>query len=438
MDEAQTVPLTWQDQAVADLEHWSDPWNIQLEVASAEALDADRLSDAVRAACTRHPLMGARLERGGPWAARSSWRPGAALPVEVRTVDVSSDGELDELRSELYGVHFDLTEGPLLRVVLVRRTGEDDLVLFCAAHPVVDGIGLLRFVLSVTRAYRELPDPGDPVPLSQARDLQRLIRPASWSERVLRAGEGGAKLLGALNPPARVAPDSALREDRPGLTHWSLDSSVLGDLDEVRAPGVTLNDVLLAGVMIAVQQWNDQRHRGADKVQLFMPVSLRPPEWSTEIVSNLVSYASISTTRSERSDLASAALFVSRRTRPVVRTGAARGTQDLLRWVDPLPLAIKDQMPRLLTLTGDRFVDTAVVSNLGRPATVPSFTDDEAPALRFTPPCWSAASISLGAVSSGDTLHLGLRHRLSTLDRDAGRRFAELVTQVLTTRDAGS
>jgi hypothetical protein len=89
-------------------------------------------------------------------------------------------------------------------------------------------------------------------------------------------------------------------------------------------------------------------------------------------------------------------------------------------------------MPHLLTLTGNRFVDTAVVSNLGRAAELPSFEGGQPEWMYVTPPYWSAAAISVGAVSVSGALQLGLRHRLTTLDDDAAADFADqLVAELL-------
>jgi hypothetical protein len=88
-------------------------------------------------------------------------------------------------------------------------------------------------------------------------------------------------------------------------------------------------------------------------------------------------------------------------------------------------------MPHLLTLTGNRLVDSAVVSNLGRPDAMPSFGLEAPTVVQFTPPYLSAASFYVGAISSGGYLHLGLRHRLKALDGPAGRRFADLLVEIL-------
>ena len=166
----------------------------------------------------------------------------------------------------------------------------------------------------------------------------------------------------------------------------------------------------------------------------FMPVNLRPAEWSTDVVSNMFSYVSVSTMRRDRPDLASAAKAVAKQTAPIRRAARAGGTQDLLRLISPLPLGVKRRMPGLLRLTGNRFVDTAVVTNLGRRKEVASFFGDHPREFYFTPPYWSAAAVSVGVITVGSTMYLGLRHRLSTLDESAGNRLVDLPVATLTER----
>jgi len=140
--------------------------------------------------------------------------------------------------------------------------------------------------------------------------------------------------------------------------------------------------------------------------------------------------------RRDRIDLASAAKAVAEQTAPVRRDARALGALDMLRLISPLPLGAKRRMPRLLRLTGNRsrFVDTVVVSNLGRPEELASFFGDQPSEFYVTPPYWGAAAVSVAAIAVGSTLSLGLRHRLSTLDEAAGNRLADLLVATLTER----
>jgi NRPS condensation-like uncharacterized protein len=428
-------PLTWQDQAILDLENAADPWNVQFEIAGTDRLDVPRLEQALLRACSRHPLARSRLVRGNAFSSTNYWQPQEIehFPVAVR--EIHSEDDLDRLRTALYSARFDLTSAPPLEAV-VARADDLDVLMVKAAHPAVDGTGLLRFLSSAAAYYRGQNDPADLVALDEARALPRLLRAASAEEVLGRGLEGGRKLSDAVRAPARVARDSADPRKAAGFAHRRLDPDQTGRIIRDKPAGVTVNDMVLAATCLAIERWNREHEEPADKIQLFMPVNVRRPEWSADVVSNLVSYVSVSTTAGQRPDLRTAAVAVSRQTGPFRRSVRSGGTQDLLRMLGPVPLGIKRVMPHLLSLTGGRLVDSAVVSNLGKPAQVPSFTGQPPSDLYFTPPYWSAAAVAVGVITSSDSLHLGVRHRLQTLDAAAGRRFTDLLVSCLT--DAGT
>jgi NRPS condensation-like uncharacterized protein len=429
-----TLPLTWGDQAILHLESASDPWNIQTEIGDTQRIDSAKLEAAVHAACMAHPIARSRLVVAEAHDTFDHWEiVDDLIRMSIPVVDCPDDATLARLRTDFYSPPFPAHEAPQFRVQVARRP-HGDLVQINAAHPAVDGIGMLRLLRSITDAYRGKVEPPPPLPLEEARDLKRQLRPKSFLELAGRALEGGRKLKDAARPPARVAPDTTDSRTGSGFAHRTIEAEQLAELNARRPKGTTINDMLIGAVGIAIEEWNRRHNDDANKVMVFMPVNLRPAEWSTDVVSNMFSYVSVSTMRRDRTDLASAAKAVAEQTAPIRRAARAGGTQDLLRLISPLPLGVKRRMPGLLRLTGNRFVDTAVVSNLGRPKEVASFFGDHPSEFYFTPPYWSAAAVSGGAITVGSTMYLGLRHRLSTLDEAAGNRLADLLVATITER----
>jgi NRPS condensation-like uncharacterized protein len=98
-----------------------------------------------------------------------------------------------------------------------------------------------------------------------------------------------------------------------------------------------------------------------------------------------------------------------------------------------LPTAIKRRFQDLIAMTGSRFVDTAVLSNLGRLDAVPSLGADAGAVRRvwFSPPGRMPLGASLGAATYRDELFLTLRYRHALFDAGAAKRFAGLVRDVL-------
>ena len=231
------------------------------------------------------------------------------IPMPIPVIDCPDDATLARLRTDFYSPSFPAHEAPQFRVQVARRP-HGDLVQINAAHPAVDGIGMLRLLRSITDAYRGKPEPPSPVPLEEARDLKRQLRPKSFRELAGRALEGGRKLKDAAIPPARVAPDATDSRTGSGFAHRTIEAEQFAELNARRPEGTTVNDMLIGAVGIAIEEWNRQHNDDANKIMAFMPVNLRPAEWSTDVVSNMFSYVSVSTMRRDRTDLASAAKAV--------------------------------------------------------------------------------------------------------------------------------
>lgn len=431
----QTLPLTWGEEQILHLESASDPWNMQAEIGDTQRIDPTELEAAVHAACMAHPMARSRLVVAPAHQRFDHWEIVDDLkPMSIPVVDCPDDATLARLRTDFYSPPFPAHEAPPFRVQVARRP-HGDLVQFNAAHAAMDGIGLLRLLRSITDAYRGKPEPPSPLPLEEARDLKRRLRPKSFSERAARALEGGRQLKDAAIPPARVAPDTTDRRTGSGFAHRTIEAEQLAELNARRPKGTTFNDVLIGAVGIAIEEWNRQHNDDANKVMAYMPVNLRPAEWSTDVVGHMVSSIRVSTMRRDRIDLASAAKAVAEQTAPIRREVRALGAQDLLRLTSQLPLGAKRRMPRLLRLTGNRsrFVDTVVVSYMGR-FKLASFFGDHPREFYATSPYWGAAAVSVFAIDVGSTMSLGLRHRLSTLDEAAGNRLADLLVATLTER----
>jgi NRPS condensation-like uncharacterized protein len=157
-----------------------------------------------------------------------------------------------------------------------------------------------------------------------------------------------------------------------------------------------------------------------------MPVNLRPPERFWEVVGNFASMVSISTHPADRVDLRTATAAIAAQTRENRREARARGLFDLLEVAAGTRIGIKRLVARLLpVLGGERFIDTAVLSNLGRLAEPPSFDGDVPPGLWFSPPCDRACSIGIGVVTVGQSLMVSVRHRTEVFDRSAADAFTD-------------
>jgi NRPS condensation-like uncharacterized protein len=428
---SRTLPLTLLDEGLLHLQNVRSEWNVQFELGAGHRVDEDRLRQAVATCLRRHPLTRARL---APWKRLDSsyrWDIADELARDpVRVVDCPDGATLDRVRTELHTPPLPLDVAPALRIVLARRPG-GDLVMMSASHVVADGVGAVRLMQTITRAYRGEPDPPDSLPLAEARDLDASLRPKSRSEKWARLREPLRRIRDALDAPSRIAVcGGGGAGEGFGFVRRTVD---LGETTTPalvrRAAGTTVNDVLLAALHLTVQEWNTKHGRATGRVGIQMPVNIRPAEHFWEVVSNITSMVPVSTSPADRTDLATAAAAVSRQTSPRRRKERAYGLYDLLSLTRRAPLLLKRAAPRLLPLVGDRFVDTAMLSNLGRIPEPPTFDADpaRAPELWFSPPCDPACSVAVGVATVGDRLTLVARYRDQQFDATAAEEFVDLL-----------
>lgn len=427
--------MTMLDEALLLLQEARSSWNVQFELGADHHLDEATFRQAVLSCYRRHPLTRARLAPARNGESSYQWDFADEVNRDpVRVVDCPDAAALDGLRAELYSPPIALDTGPGLRAALARRPG-GDLVLLSVSHIVADGVGALRLMQTIARAYQKEPDPPDPLPLAQARDLGSFLAPKNRGERWARHMEWLRRFCEALDPPSRIAVVGGTDRDDFGFVFRTLD---LGETTTPglirRASGTTINDVLLAALHLTVHAWNAKRDVPTGRIGVMMPVNVRPAHRSWDVVSNLTSNVTVSTDPDDRVDLATATAAMAEQTYQMRREDRAYGLHDLLEVIKKAPLPVKRAVPRLLPQTSDRFVDTAMLSNLGRipePPTLASKPGSGPPELWFSPPCDRACSVSIGVATSGQRLSLVARYRYDQFDADAAEEFTDLlVSQV--------
>jgi NRPS condensation-like uncharacterized protein len=219
------------------------------------------------------------------------------------------------------------------------------------------------------------------------------------------------KLYDLLAPPARLVSDEGT--DRPGygFHHLVLSAEDTATLSDPELP-VTVNDLLVAALHLAAASWNAEHGTSCSRIGVLVPVNLRPKAWRQDVVTNFVLPARVVTSAQDRAAPREALGAVAAQEQRV-RRGAGSALIEILRVMPWLPLWAKQLLPALLWLTGNRLVDTAQLSNLGRINDPPSFGPDagETTELWFSAPARMPCGLSLGAATVGGRLHLALRYR---------------------------
>ncbi|HZE01788.1 MAG TPA: condensation domain-containing protein [Pseudonocardiaceae bacterium] len=255
-----SLPSTMLEESLLVLQETRATWNVQLELGADHRLDEARLHHAVLTCCRRHPMARACLAPTPHGESSYRWDFAEETDVDpFRVVECPDGAALDQLRTELYAPLIPLDTSPGFRLALARRPG-GDILLLSASHIVADGVGALRLLRTIVRAYRGEPDPVKPLPLAQARDLGSFLAPKTRDERWARHLEGLRRVWEAFDPPSRIAVLGGTDGDGFGFVFRGL------DIDETttpglvkRASGTTVNDVLATATAAVAKQTEDMR-----------------------------------------------------------------------------------------------------------------------------------------------------------------------------------
>jgi NRPS condensation-like uncharacterized protein len=149
------VPLNFIDEIFALSETPAEPWSVHLEACVGGRLDEEHLGAAIRSALESHPLARARLVEQDE---RLQWLVDPTPTLEtLSTCRAHNQTQLDSTRSEFLSEVVPLVTSPPLRARLVHA-GEGDHLILNVNHAVCDGLGALRLIQSIARAYGGVPD----------------------------------------------------------------------------------------------------------------------------------------------------------------------------------------------------------------------------------------------------------------------------------------
>lgn len=422
------VPFNVVDEIVHLLDRDGDPWSVQLEARTDGRLDEERLRTAVGQALGRHPMARARKGASPRRRNRDYWEIPRDLDLDpLCTVDCPDEAALSAARAELQSQSVPLSQSPPLRIWLAR-TPDRDVVMLNVNHAATDGFGAVRLLQSVGRAYANQADPLAHVDFLAERSLTgRLSRPSvpAWVRRQLGLAE---RLRDLVSPPARLSSDRGSRQPGYGFHHVRLDPEETQRLVSLDPAG-DVNDLLVAALHLAVGTWNDEHGTPCRRVSVLVPAKPRPPEWRTDLVGNFSLPARVSTNRSDRANPGRALAAITAQTRRTKRSGVGTAFLEILSRSWLLPLRAKQALVDLLGVLGDRFLDTAILVDLGHLEDPPSFgpdaDTDEIDALWFSAPAPMPLGLSVGAVTARGRLHLVVRYRHAQFNADAARRFVD-------------
>jgi NRPS condensation-like uncharacterized protein len=426
------VPFGLVDEAVHLLDTEAAPWSIQLEIRVAGRLDEARLRDALSRAIETHPMARARKMASRRSLRHDHWEIPATVDLDpLRVVDCPDDVALGATRAELQSRGVPLAESPPLRARLARHP-DGDVLMFNVNHAAMDGFGALRVLQSVARTYAGQPDPDPTLNFAEARAFAERLTDADLPARVRRQLALAEKVRDLVVAPARVAAEGGGNDAGYAFHHVALSASQTAQLSRLQPAG-TVNDVLLASLNLAIARWNGEHGKRCGRIGVLVPANLRPSPWRNDVAGNYSLPARVSTTRRSRHSPQTTLHALSRQTRRKKRAGMGTALIEVLGRSPLFPLWVKQVTVMLLPVTGNRLVDTAMLSNLGELGEPPTFGPDAGPTVEmwFSPPARMPLGLTMGTVTVAGRLHLAFRYRLRLFDGAAAHRFADTYLEEL-------
>ncbi|MGW6737100.1 amino acid adenylation domain-containing protein [Streptomyces sp. NPDC055013] len=209
-------------------------------------LDTDALTEAMAYVIARHPVVGAGFttdDDGNPVQTLAAGRS-----VEVRTIALSTEAEVDALRVRDRDTGFDPGEPPLIRTTVVRLPDDRDGLLLSYHLLLWDGWSREIVLRDLFDAYQavlagELPVPTPATPSFEDHARALDAKDAAVSERFW-----SDQLAGLPGPTLLAGPTPTLSQDLPRALVRTLSAEQSELLREAaRVHGVTLNSVLTGG-----------------------------------------------------------------------------------------------------------------------------------------------------------------------------------------------
>ncbi|MFD5436049.1 acyltransferase domain-containing protein [Kitasatospora sp. NPDC127067] len=256
------------------------PYNFMVTARIRTAVDEEALEHAVRAVLDRHPaLRTVFVEAGG-----SPYQVVLDEPVYEFLVVDTSDLDDEQAREELaqYGHEpLDMDNGPLVRIVLMRR-GPSDHYLMVLVHHIASDAASADVMIRELQEYYDGADPARSAPVAPYTEF------VEW-ERQWLAGPAAEAALDwwsrkLADPPAHL--DLSSKERPPGVTYEGRDIAFRWSAEETRLlrefavrEGVSVSTVVLAGFFATLN-----RAAGTEDSVLATAIAQRSePGWESAI-----------------------------------------------------------------------------------------------------------------------------------------------------------
>ncbi|WP_371495219.1 condensation domain-containing protein [Kitasatospora sp. NBC_00374] len=242
----------------------SPAYNVAMAVRIRQALDDAALHRAAASVAARHELLrsGFTERDGRPRRVVADALPGL---LEIRELPDTTEEQLHAAAREAVARPFDLAEPGPVRLLLLRRSREDVVLLLAAHHAVTDGASQVLVLEDLLTAYRAELDGEDPGRAGVARPYREYVAAErellDSPRRAVLADHWRAVCEGV--PSALELPTDRPRPARKRFTGASWDFRLPEDLARSLRPaaaaaGVTPFVLLFGAFQALLHRWTAQ------------------------------------------------------------------------------------------------------------------------------------------------------------------------------------
>ena len=340
--DAPGAPASWPFAPIEELdvylENAQEPSLVALETHARGHLDPAALETALAGVLAADPSARRHLAATSRWSRRLRWEAAAPAtrtgrrPASGGTVarldgglltvtGWDNPGQLAALREQLSAWPMSLNDTAARMLLAVGP--EHDVVILQTHHAAFDGISCLALLAAICSAYTGAagggiclqtaspsrpgsgPGSGPGAGPAQPPDPHR-----SWPGRP--AARRGLPLLPGV--VTRIAPHAA-QPDRPGYGFVQKSVPVPRPDRRGSGPYPTVNDLLIAAMILTVDRWNAAHGRRSGTIRITVPVNGRDPQRRWEGPGNVSRLIRVTARPGQRADAAGLLAHVAAQTR---------------------------------------------------------------------------------------------------------------------------
>jgi NRPS condensation-like uncharacterized protein len=437
-----SIPLNCAEKCLLALDSIHEPMLFHITLSVEGDIEHTKLNQAIVLAQRAHPVMRTIVRSRNLRLFREIQEDLGRGVLSIADQAQRQETNYESYLSSWMNKPLHIKKESPLRVLLLRKNRRESSLVFTFHHSAADGLRALLFVRQVIGSYnnefsKNYEAEGD---IRVNRNEDELLEFAH-SQRSKVQHYYGKMICGllrrfviaALPPPARVFHDKSGKSRELHFCFKVVNAEELEQIQsKARAAKVALNDIFLAACCRVVEKWNNIHGKASRKIRIMAPVNIGPKGFGY-VVSNQVSWLSLTTTPRNRADPAKLLRKVRADTTNAIRNGIAFSLVYFLYFCSRFPLFIVKGMCRFFIITRT-YVDTMLVTNLG---SIWSRTDSEEMAVSsmgyarildvaVSAPVVTPMGLSIAAVTYNENLKFCLSYRPSFFSEGEAQLFLDL------------